>query len=287
MKHPPRLDWACRRFNPLPSREGKILKKGLNRLYDKFDRSFISPDPLECVPLKGRFQDIELSAFIAAVFAYGRADLIVRNVNCILDELGPRPYKTLSSGGYKTKFKKFKYRFHKRPDLLWLFSRLEKIYKKYGTLEEAFTSVEGTLKERMENFSGLFANGRRQKPNRKFLVPSPSGSACKRTNLFLRWMVRKDSVDLGLWKKLKPSDLVIPLDVHVLRIAHRVGLVGNGNASFARAEELTENLRRFDSNDPVRYDFAICSLGKLGHCRKTPVQANCQRCVLEKLCTKR
>ena len=263
----------------------KILKAGLNKLYTKFDRSFISPDPLECVPQKGNFEDIELSAFLAAVFAYGRADLIVRNVKYILEELGPNPHKTLMSGGYKTKFKKFKYRFHKRQDLLWLLSRLEKIYKKHGTLEKAYTSLDGTHKERMENFSKLFAS-RRLKPNRKFLVPSPSGSACKRTNLFLRWMVRKDSVDLGLWKKVRARDLVIPMDVHVHRIAHRIGLVQNGSASFKKAEELTDNLRKFDADDPVRFDFAICSLGKLGHCQKTPLSANCQNCALEKLCSK-
>jgi len=219
------------------------------------------------------------------VFAYGRAELIVRNVNYILGELGPQPHKALMSGSYKTKFKKFKYRFHKRQDLLWLLSRLEKIYKEHGTLENAYVSVDGTHKERMENFSKQFAAAG-QKPNRKFLVPSPSGSACKRTNLFLRWMVRKDSVDLGLWTKVKPRDLVIPMDVHVHRIAHRVGLVRNGAASFGKAEELTENLRRFDAFDPVRYDFAICSLGKLGHCQKTPIGANCKSCALEKLCSK-
>ena len=264
----------------------KILKAGLNRLYKKFDRSFISPDPLECVPVKGDFKDIELSAFLAAVFAYGRADLIVRNVRGILEELGPRPHMTLMSGGYKTKFKKFKYRFHKRPDLLWLLSRLEKIYKKHGTLEEAYASGGGTHKERMEKFSKQFTTAR-QKSNRKFLVPAPSRSACKRTNLFLRWMVRKDDVDLGLWKKVEPRDLIIPMDVHVHRIARRIGLVGNGAASFAKAQELTDNLRTFDADDPVRFDFAICSLGKLGHCQKTPVGANCENCALEKLCSKR
>ena len=263
------------------------VKKGLDKLYKKFDRSFISPDPLECVPLKGKFEDIELSAFIASVFAYGRADLIVRTVRQILGELGPRPHDSLMSGNCKKLFKGFKYRFHKRPDLLWFLSRLEKIYKKYGTLEAAFTSIDANLKERMENFSKLFAS-EKQSSNRKFLVPSPKGSACKRMNLFLRWMVRKDSVDLGLWKKVKPRDLVIPMDVHVHRIAHRIALVQNGAAAtYALAQELTDNLRRFDADDPVRFDFAICSLGKLGHCQKTPVGANCNSCMLEKVCSKK
>jgi len=264
------------------------LKKGLERLYRKFDRSFISPDPLECVPLKGRKGDKELSAFIAAVFAYGRADLIARNVRYILGELGPRPLDTLMSGSWRRKFKNFKYRFHKRPDLLWLLGRLQKIYEKYGSIEVAFNSADGGLREKLEKFSRMFANGGKTPSNRKFLVPSPGGSACKRTNLFLRWMVRRDGVDPGIWKKglLKPSELVIPLDVHVHRIARRIGLVGGGTASFARARELTDNLKKFDPGDPVKYDFAICSLGKLGHCEKTPDSAKCAECILGEFCTK-
>lgn len=269
-----------------------VLKKGLDELYDKFDRSFISPDPLECVPTAGSFEDIELSAFISSVFAYGRADLIVRNVRYILGELGARPHRTLLSGGYKAKFREFGYRFHKRPDLLWLLSRLGKIYKKHGTLENAFVSSGGCLKGRLIGFSRMFANGGggRQKlaQNRSFLVPSPeNGSACKRMNLFLRWMVRKDSVDPGLWRSMKPAELVIPLDVHVQRIACRLGLVSSGAASFARAQELTANLRKLNAADPVRYDFAICSLGKLGHCAKKPSPARCSRCVLEGSCSKK
>ncbi len=277
-------------------RRGNIsaLKKGLDELYEKFDRSFISPDPLECVPAVGSFEDIELSAFIAALFAYGRADLIVRNVRYILDELGAHPHETLLSGGYRTKFREFGYRFHKRPDILWLMGRLVKIYKKYGTLENAFVSPGGGVKERLTAFSRMFANdgGKFQlelAQNRRFLVPSPeNGSACKRMNLFLRWMVRSDSVDPGLWKKsVKPSGLIIPLDVHVQRIASRLGLVSSGAASFARAEELTANLRKLNPDDPVRYDFAICSLGKLGHCAKTPSPARCNVCALKNLCSKK
>jgi len=268
----------------------KVLKKGLDELYKKFDRSMLSPDPLECVPRKGAFKDVELSAFLAAVFAYGRADLIVRNVRFILGELGKRPHKTLMSGEYREKFKGFKYRFHKRPDLIWLLDGLRGVYEKYGTLENAFCDKPGALEERLKNFSALFRKkGAKISQAQKFLVTSPeSGSACKRTNLFLRWMVRKDSVDLGLWKKLRPSELMIPLDVHVNRIAGRLSLVNpKGAADFKKAAALTERLRTFDPKDPVRYDFAICSLGKLGHCGKTPSAASCELCVLESLCGKK
>lgn len=268
----------------------KVLKKGLDELYKKFDRSMLSPDPLECVPTSGAFKDVELSAFIAAVFAYGRADLIVRNVRRILDELGPKPHKTLMESGYRKKFAGWKYRFHKRDDLLWLLDRLRGIYEKHGTLEKAFCAAPGGTEERLRRFSGLFRDdGKELTQARRFFVTSPeSGSACKRTNLFLRWMVRSDAVDLGLWKALRPSELVIPLDVHVNRIAGRLSLVNpKGAADFKKAVALTERLRNFNAEDPVRYDFAICSLGKLGHCAKTPSPASCAKCLLGEFCIKK
>ncbi len=267
----------------------RILKKGLEGLYKRFDRSMLSPDPLECVPVKGAFHDIELSAFLAAVFAYGRADLIVRNVSYILSELGAHPHRALMDGAYKTKFRDFKYRFHKRPDIIWLLDSLRGIYKKHGSLENAFCSAPGTLEERLENFAALFRQkGKKLAQAQNFLITSPGGgSACKRMNLFLRWMVRKDGVDLGLWKKLKPSELAIPLDVHVNRIAGRIGLVNpKGAANFRKACELTAQLKVFNAADPVRYDFAICSLGKLGHCNKKVDKKSCAACAFLPLCAK-
>ncbi|MEE8483033.1 MAG: TIGR02757 family protein [Nitrospinota bacterium] len=272
------------------STNARALKDGLEKLYRTFDRSMLSPDPLECVPEKGRKNDMELSAFIAASFAYGKADLIVRNVCFIIDELGPQPVKALVSGSHKRKFKGWKYRFHKRADLMWFFDRLRAVYSEYGSLEKCFCRgrKKVTLKEKLASFSLLFSGSRKLSQVRRFLVPSPvNGSACKRMNLFLRWMIRKDSVDLGLWKMLKPPELVIPLDVHVHRIAARIGLVSNGAATFAKAQELTENLRKFDPDDPVRYDFALCSLGKLGSCLKTPDPQSCMKCVLESNCAKK
>ena len=260
------------------------LKAGLEKLYSLFDRSFLSPDPLECVPQKGNFKDVELSAFLAATFAYGRADLIVKNVSYILDELGPNPSDTLLSGDYRGRFKTFKYRFHKRPDLLWLLDRLKSLYEKYDTLENAFIASGSTHADRLHGFS-FAIKGKGLNQARAFLVPSPkSGAACKRMNLFIRWMVRKDSVDLGIWKAVKTSELIIPMDVHVHRIAGRIGLVSKGAANFKKAVELTENLKTFDAEDPVRYDFAICSLGKLGYCESKVSPEKCVKCILKGSC---
>ncbi len=266
----------------------RALQQGLDALYHRFDRSMLSPDPLECVPRNADPKDIELAAFLAATFAYGRADLIVRNVRGILDALGPHPHAALTERTYEQLFKGWKYRFHKRADLLWLLARLREIYAAHGTLETAFCVTEGTIPERLAAFARLFAGGKKLSAARSFLVPSPaSGSACKRMNLFLRWMVRKDDVDLGLWTRLSRAELVIPLDVHVERIAGRLGLVDpKGAANFKKALALTGRLRAFDPADPVRYDFALCSLGKLGECAKTPDPSRCLECVLKELCGK-
>lgn len=247
----------------------------------------LSPDPLECVPRAGEFRDIELSAFLAALFAYGRADLIVRNVRGILSELGSRPHAALMEGEYKARFKGWKYRFHTRADLLWLFDRLLTIYAAHGTLENAFCAAPGDTEARLAAFARLFSGGKKLAAAKSFLVPSPvNGAACKRMNLFLRWMARKDEVDIGLWKRLSPAELIMPLDVHVDRIAGRLGLVNaKGAANFKKAVALTERLREFDPADPVRYDFALCSLGKLGHCEKTASPASCLACVLRECCS--
>lgn len=267
----------------------EALKQGLEALYRRFDRSMLSPDPLECVPRAGEFRDVELSAFLAALFAYGRADLIVRNVSGILAELGPRPHAALMQGEYQERFKGWKYRFHKRADLLWLLDRLRAIYAGHGTLENAFCAAPGDMAARLAAFAGLFHGGKKPSAAKSFLVPSPAnGSACKRMNLFLRWMVRKDDVDIGLWTRISPAELIMPLDVHVNRIAGRLGLANpKGAANLKKALALTERFREFDAADPVRYDFALCSLGKLGHCEKTPDPASCLACVLRECCAEK
>ncbi len=247
----------------------------------------LSPDPLECVPRTGEFRDIELSAFLAALFAYGRADIIVCNVRGILSELGPRPHAALMEGEHKARLKGWKYRFHKRDDLLWLLDRLRGIYAAHGTLENAFCATHGDMETRLAAFAQLFHGGKKLSAAKSFLVPSPvNGSACKRMNLFLRWMARKDDVDIGLWTRISPAELIMPLDVHVDRIAGRLGLVDSkGAANFKKALALTNRFREFDPADPVRYDFALCSLGKLGHCEKTPDPASCLACALRDCCT--
>lgn len=272
-------------MEPMGPARRRLIKGALETLYRRFDRSMLSPDPLECVPPSGEVLDREAAAFIASVFAYGRAGQIVRAVRAILAELGPRPHRAVMAGRHAARFRDFKYRFHKRPDLLWLLMKMRGAYRAHGSLENAFCSAPGDTRRRLEAFALLFDPGAGN-PARSFLVPSPAGGgACKRMNLFLRWMARRGEVDLGLWTKLATSELVIPLDVHVHRIAGRIGLADPRKpANFREALAITARLREFDPADPVRYDFALCSLGKLGHCVKTPDPGSCVSCVFAAVC---
>lgn len=269
----------------------------LEGLYQKFDFRFLSPDPLECVRGIGRKEDAESAAFIAAVFAYGRADLIVRNVNGLLGRMDFRPHEFLLNfepRRGKSKFRSFRYRFNDTEDLVRLFTALREILRAYGSLETAFLrhhspehpnvgpALSGLIRDMLDSIGP-------RKPKKRasfdYLLPSPEGgSACKRLNLFLRWMVRKDSIDLGLWGGVGTNQLLLPIDTHVFRILTNLGLIDAKTVNWKLAVSATEKLKRFDPQDPVKYDFAICSYGKLGYCVRTPVPEKCGRCELRPIC---
>jgi uncharacterized protein (TIGR02757 family) len=270
----------------------------LNDLYDRFDHRFISPDPLECVRRLDRPEDKETAAFIAAVFAYGRADLIVQNIEGILDQMDRKPYEFLfdfEPKRMRTRFRKFRYRFNDRNDLFRLFTVLREALRKHGNLENGFMThyrpdhpdVGPALTGFIHDMLAGLPNGKtKRKASFEYLLPDPArGSACKRLHLFLRWMVRSDSVDLGLWKHVPASKLLIPLDTHVFRILTNLGLIRSKTANWKQAVAVTEKLREFDPVDPVKYDFAICSYGKLGYCVRNRVPEKCDRCDLQPICS--
>ncbi len=249
------------------------LKEKLDYYYDLFDRSTISPDPLEFPHRFSKPLDIEISGLISSVFAFGN----IRQIINILEKL-----HTIMSGSpfgfvldYDSKkgsriFNLLKHRFYTGDDISRLFRALNIIYSKYGSLESFFllgqagNSIE--IKERLSVFSmnmtGIMSQGKQVSHGIKFMFPDPmKGSGCKRMNLFLRWMVRKDDLDFGLWKSIPSSKLIIPVDTHVARICKKLKLTRKKNISWAMAEEITGNLRKFDPDDPVKYDFAICHIG--------------------------
>jgi uncharacterized protein (TIGR02757 family) len=169
------------------------------------------------------------------------------------------------------KLKGLKHRFYTETDIVRLFDLIHDVYEKYGSLNylflKGFKESDECVKEGINNFSKFFLNSYKSKyvhitNGIKFMFPIPEkGSACKRMNLFLRWMVRKDELDFGLWNKIPKNKLIIPVDIHIAKICKQLKLTKHKNANWKMAEEITENLKKFDPYDPVKYDFALCHNG--------------------------
>lgn len=252
------------------------LKQKLDYHYKAFGKSQISPDPLQFLHLFNDERDIEAIGFIASVFAYGNVRQIINTLDKILIITNSKPYNFIINFDKNTnqiKLKGLRHRFYTDEDILNLFFSLNSIYKSEGSLGKIFLqnfgSEDKNIKEGLSSFSKNFVNEIKKKtkdrnvsPGVRFMFPLPElGSACKRMNLFLRWMIRKDDLDFGLWSGIPPHKLVIPVDTHIARICKSLKLTTYKNVSWKMAEEITENLKRFDPVDPVKYDFAICHIG--------------------------
>ncbi|MCM2315345.1 MAG: TIGR02757 family protein [Thermoanaerobaculia bacterium] len=279
----------------IPVQRREILRAKLDELVSTFDLSTISPDPLEVVRKFDDPLDREVSGLLAAAFAYGRADIVVRNVSGVLEAMGPSPHAYLARGFEPAeaheRFRGFSHRFHKTADLVALLTCLAGAIRGHGSLGRLFESVHdradrdvGPSLTRWASALIAYA-GRRPRRSLRFLISSPEdGSACKRMNLFLRWMVRRTSPDLGQWAFVDPSQLVMPVDTHVHRITTFLGLNRRKAADWKTARALTDVLATFDAGDPVRYDFAICRLGVLDLCSTKRRKENCDVCQLREAC---
>ena len=268
----------------------ELLRERLNSLVATFDISTIEPDPLQLVLRYTDRYDREVAALIAAAFAYGRADIVVRNVGTVLDSMGANPHAyllTFTEGEALTRFEGFAHRFHKTADLVALLERLADVVQKYGSLGELFRACYDDRDEDIGPSLARFVERilRQREGSLRYLLTSPKdGSACKRMNLFLRWMVRRTAPDLGLWDFVDPAKLVVPLDTHVHRIATFLGLTRRKSADWRTARAVTDRLAKFDPTDPVRYDFAICRLGILDLCSRKRRKENCDVCLLRDVC---
>ncbi|AHH12548.1 Hypothetical protein BHO_0062400 [Borrelia hermsii YBT] len=240
----------------------------LEFIYSKYNkRKFVHPDPLEFLYKYTEKEDIELAGLISSSLALGRVEQILKAIDCVLKPLGSKPsktLKTLTKEDLKTTYKDFTYRFFKTEDIIRLLIPLKKIQEKYLTIEnllyniykknENFISSLNELITQMENIN--------EHPF-SIILPKPSkGSACKRLFLFLRWMIRKDDVDLGIWNKFSPSDLIIPMDTHMIDISSKLfNLQNNKNVSLKRAIEVTKHFSKKNKDDPVKYDFSLTRFG--------------------------
>jgi len=248
------------------------LKEKLEIHYRAFDKFQISPDPLELLHIFESDLNKEALGLISSIFAYGNIRQIIKSQERILMATGYDPHKFILNldRDDENKLKLITHRFYTGNDTVQLFRTLNHIYNEYGSIKNYFLQYynpnDKNLRNTIEGFSNSLINylGRKNSLTHgtRFMFPVPSaGSACKRMNLFLRWMVRKDELDFGIWNEISPAKLVIPVDTHIARICKELKLTRLGNVSWKMAEEITENLRKFDANDPVKYDFAICHIG--------------------------
>lgn len=252
------------------------LKRKLDYHYRYFDRTKISPDPLEFLHKYSCPNDIEVTGLISSVFAYGNVNQITNTLGKINEAMEWQPHNFVLTYDYKKDFKLFeniKHRFYTSSDIALLFFILNRVYNSYSSLKELFLlyyfDEDVNIKNSLSRFSCNLLSIINQSefreevsPGIKFMFPDPfTGSACKRMNLFLRWMVRCDELDFGLWNEISKSKLVIPVDTHIAKICKSLGLTKQKVVSWKMAEEITANLKVLDPNDPVKYDFAICHIG--------------------------
>ena len=250
---------------PLFSMASSRSKERLEGLYSTYNRRcYVHPDPLEFLYDFHDPLDVEVVGVIASSLAYGNVKQILRSVSLVLEKMGPSPSAFLLNSPVNRlaePFSDFKHRFTTGEELARLLCGVRGVIEKHGSLQECFMSrlrrddhtVIPALSAFVEN---IFPEGC------DFLIPTPGrGSACKRLNLFLRWMVRRDEVDPGGWDGVPPSKLLVPLDTHMHRIAMTLGLTKRKQADLRTAIEITEAFRKLCPSDPVRYDFVLTRFG--------------------------
>ena len=249
------------------------LKQKLEYHYKAFDKSQLMPDPLQFPHLFKNEKDIEVMAFIASVFAYGNVQQIINSLDKFLLICDNKPYHFITNFSNQNTQPQFSFihRFYSSNDVIQFFQLLKIVYEEFGSLKKLFltgyNSKDENLKNAIANINQYFLD-KAQKEFKTlsrgivFMFPLPEkGSACKRINLFLRWMIRKDDLDFGLWKEIPESKLIIPVDTHIANICKQLKLTKRKNVSWKMAEEITANLKKYDVDDPVKYDFAICHIG--------------------------
>ena len=246
------------------------LKNFLDRKTKQYNQpDFIASDPISVPHLFTKKQDVEIAAFFAAVFAWGNRKTIIAKAKELMQRMDNAPYDFClrHSDNDLKNLLGFKHRTFNDTDLLYFVAFFHRHYQQHNSLEDAFLIMDKnnfSMKIALINFHHYFFSLEDAPRRTKKHIASPEKNAtCKRLNMFLRWMVRKDAcgVDFGLWKKIRPADLICPIDVHVARVAKRLNLLDRKQTDWNATEELTANLRKLDAEDPVKYDFALFGLG--------------------------
>jgi len=239
----------------------------LNKKVDLYNQpSFINSDPVSIPHLFTKKQDIEIAGFFAAIFAWGNRTTIINKSKELLQLMDNSPHQFILQHNldHLKPLQLFKHRTFNSDDLLYFIEMLRQHYLNHDSLENAFfPSNNLTVEKALNHFKDYFFSLPHLKRTEKHISSPLQKSTCKRLNMFLRWMVRKDNkgVDFGLWEKISQARLICPIDIHVSRVARKIGLLQRKQTDWQAAIELTKALREFDNEDPVKYDFALFGLG--------------------------
>jgi uncharacterized protein (TIGR02757 family) len=278
----------------------KVLHDPLEELYRSFDHTNSATDPVHIVRRFSRADDREVVGFCSAGLAFGRVASVLHSIESLLAIMGPHPaafVRAFNPALDHARIEPIVHRWIRGRDLVALLLILQRMLRESGSIEDFFLQGDDAttpdVGPALDSFcsralgTDLRAAYGRRVPRRAgvcYFFPRPSaGSACKRLNLFLRWMVRKDAIDLGVWKRVSPGRLIVPLDTHVIRLGKCLGLTRYASPGWKMAAEITASLRALDPNDPVRYDFSLCHVGMMNACGFNRPQKDSQ-CPLRGVC---
>jgi uncharacterized protein (TIGR02757 family) len=279
-----------------------LIRGRLEEQYRTFDHVESATDPVHKVRRFAAPEDREIVAFCAAGLAFGRVASVLQSIEGLLSVMGPSPadyVRRFDPVRDRAALQPLVHRWIRGADLAALVVILQRMLRESGSIEQFFVAGDDTsapdISAALDSFSRRAmqtdlnpAYGRVPKrPGVCYFFPRPSaGSACKRLNLFLRWMVRKDAIDMGVWTKVSPSRLIVPLDTHVIRLGRCLRLTKYVSPGWKMAAEITASLRALDPHDPVRYDFSLCHIGMMKACGYGTSQADAQ-CPLRGVCRPR
>jgi len=282
--------------------ESTALKPVLDRLYSDFNFPDSATDPIQIVRRYARNDDREVVGFCAAALAFGRVASVLQSIERLMKIMGPRPadyVRQFDPERQAPAFAGLIHRWTRERDIVALLWILRQMFDRSGSIEgfflEGYDSAAPDLATSLDSFSSRAmaldmkaAYGKIPKrPGVCYFFPRPSkGSACKRLNLFLRWMVRHDALDLGVWTRVRASQLIVPLDTHVIRVGRCLQLTKMQSPGWKMASDITASLAKIDADDPTRYDFSICHLGMMNACGFSRAQADSQ-CPLRGVCRPR
>lgn len=237
--------------------------RDLDKLYKKYNKKiYIHPDPLEMLYRYDKKEDIEVVGLISSSFAVGNVKAILKFLDSLFLKMGDSPYKYLKCTemeAIRCDMENYYYRYYSSEDIAEFLIAIKDIIIKFDTIEEWVMNSYSCDDENIADLLKVLSADLNLKSS---LIPKSTGnSGFKRFALYFRWMVRKDDVDLGLWKGISPSKLILPLDTHMMNISHILGFTNSKANSMSNALKITNEFKRIKSNDPVKWDFALSRLG--------------------------